>query len=81
MGTEPPFGTTTEFWRWAVGVEEVLQTEGTAGAKARRWEPQGAREGGGGAGTCKPPRQGLGPPWPLYIRLLRPQDKPEGQVP
>ena len=36
MGTELPFGMRTEFWRWMVGVEEVLQTEGAAGAKALR---------------------------------------------
>lgn len=45
MGTEFPSGTMTEFWRWVVGVEEVLQTEGAAGAEALRWEPQGARGG------------------------------------
>ena len=36
LGTELPFGMRTEFWRWMVGVEEVLQTEGAAGAKALR---------------------------------------------
>ena len=43
------------------GVEEALQTERAAGAKALRWEQKGSREGGGGAGTCKPPRAGPRP--------------------
>ena len=66
LGTELPFGMRTEFWRWMVGVEEVLQTKGAAGTEALRWEQQGAREGGGGAGTRKSPRAGL---WPSLAPL------------
>lgn len=55
LGTEFPSGTMTEFWRWVVGVEEVLQTEGAAGAEALRWEPQGARGGRGRGGYLQAP--------------------------
>lgn len=61
LGEEFPFGMRTEFWKRMEGVEEALQTERAAGAKALRWEQKGSREGAGGAGTCKPPRAGPRP--------------------